>query len=272
MPFPYRLAAIDLDETLLGRDRAVSPRNAAALQRLATAGVRVVIASGRMFANTHCFCGPIGLQDPVISYNGALANWPSRHETIHHLQVPADVAREFVELAQVGGHNLNFYLDDRLYVERLTEWSDLYHSRTGSHFHPVGDLRQFQGAQPTKMIIVAAPATVSRLAGELAPRFAGRARLLVSEAEYLEILPLGVDKAMALEAVGRRLCIAPHEMLAVGDGANDVGMLRYAGLGVAVGNASPSAREAADRMTAPNYEDGVAAIIDQLFEEAGDGP
>jgi hydroxymethylpyrimidine pyrophosphatase-like HAD family hydrolase len=137
-PLPaYRLAALDLDETLLGHDRAVSPRNAAAVRLLKERGLYVVIASGRMYASTYRFAEPLGLEDPIISYNGAMASWPARGEVFHHLTIPADVAAAVARLCAEEGHHLNYYLDDRLYVRELTEWSDLYHFRTGSRCEPV---------------------------------------------------------------------------------------------------------------------------------------
>jgi Cof subfamily protein (haloacid dehalogenase superfamily) len=285
----YRLAAIDLDETLLGPDLAVSARNAAAVRLLKAKGLTVVLASGRRLSSTCQYCAPLGLADPVVCYNGALASWPARGETLHHLRLPADVAAEVVRACQARGDHLDYDLDEVLYVREWDAWSEKYHFRPGaggrgavsddpvnrraeptlpslySSIQVAGDLTRFAGREPTKLILIGPPETVSRMEAEMSARYGDRITLMVSNPEYLEFLPKGVDKALGLAAVGRRLGIAPEEMIAFGDGPNDAAMLAYAGLGIAMGNAPEAVKRAADRVTATNGEDGVAQAIEQLF-------
>src|SRR5690348_11941715 len=143
MPFPYRLAAIDLDDTLLGPDHMISARNASAVRAIASRGVHCVIASGRMHEATTRFAEQLGLDAPIISYNGAMVRRPRTGEVWQHLRAPAKPAAEIVRYCATHGHHLNYYLNDHLYVAQRGAWAEFYMSQTGSPMEVVGELRQF---------------------------------------------------------------------------------------------------------------------------------
>jgi hypothetical protein len=262
----FRLAALDLDDTLLGPDHQISPRNEAAVQRLVKAGMEVIIASGRMHASTLPFAQQLGLAGPVLSYNGALVKVSQTGEIYHHLPVPAALAAEIVEFAEENELPVNYYLDDRLRVKERTFWSDLYHSRTKSVIHEVGSLRQYDGSEPTKMIILGPPEQGKKLAEELGERYRGQLNILISNPEYLEIMHSEVSKAYGLKSIGERLGIAAQEMIAFGDSGNDIAMLEYAGLGVAMGNARPEVKAVADFIAHRNDEDGFALAVEECID------
>src|SRR5579862_656889 len=154
MPLPFKIAAIDLDGTLLGPDHLVSARNALALHALAERGVVCVLASGRMHQATVRFADQLKLDGPVISYNGAMVRDRVTGEVWLHKRTPAVPAEEIVRFCAVNGHHLNYYLDDHLYVAERTRWAEFYLSQTGSPMEVVGELGQFAGSRPTKMILI----------------------------------------------------------------------------------------------------------------------
>lgn len=259
----YRLAAVDLDETLLGPDHRISRRNYEAVQRLKEAGVQVVIASGRMHAATTSFARELGLEGPIISYNGALVKEMTSGEVYYHRPLPAEYADRIVDFANQHGYHLNYYLDDRLYVKEKTQWSDLYSSRTGSRVEPVGDLKQFSGRTPTKIILLDSPEVTGRLLKELAPQWQNVLYITITNPEYLEFMTAGVSKALGLDAISQRTGIAPEEMAAFGDSYNDIPMLQYCGLGVAMGNARDEVKRSARHVAPPHSEDGFALAVEQ---------
>jgi Cof subfamily protein (haloacid dehalogenase superfamily) len=261
----YKLAAVDLDDTLLGPDGTVSPRNAAAVRALSASGVMVVLASGRMHQDTAKYCPTLGLTGPVISYNGAMVRSADGSATYHHVPVLADLASQIVHWAQARGYSVNYYLDDTLYVRQRTPWTDLYTSRTSSVAHEVGDLTQFDGREPTKLIILESPEETDRLLAEFRSRYASSLYITKTKPEYLEFMNRGVSKGKALEALSGRLGIPSAEMVAFGDSYNDVSMLQYAGVGVAMGDGVEEARAAADYVAPPCLEDGFAAAVRHLF-------
>jgi Cof subfamily protein (haloacid dehalogenase superfamily) len=266
MNVPYRLVAVDLDETLLGPDHRIPPRNASALRGLAERGVVCVIASGRMHEATTRFARELGIDDPIISYNGAMVRIPSTRELWHHVRVPAAPAAEVIEYCAKTGRHLNYYLDDRLYVARRGPWAEFYVRQTGSPMEEVGTLEPLIGTEPTKMILIDAPEVTERLQAEFHERFGSSLYITRTNPEYLEFMNPNANKGRALELVATRLGIPQAEVAAFGDGRNDLPMIRWAGLGVAMGSARQEVRDAADRIAPPYDQDGLAVVLEELFE------
>lgn len=275
-----RLFVTDLDGTIL-IDRGVdgthsTPRLRAALGALQRAGVAVCLASGRMHESIRHIALDLGVQGPIISYNGAMVRGPHEELWAHHT-LAADLAAEVVDLAESRGLPLNYYLDGVLYARKIQPWWDLYHGRTSSPMQPVESHRGFAGSHPTKLLIYTQPATVLALRSELAPRLAGRCELMITSDEYLEFIPPGVDKGNALAELAQRMGLAPGQVAAAGDGWNDLGMLRWAGTGIAMASGREDLKAVASAVVPGPDEDGLAAWIERhlleqtLAPEAGRG-
>jgi hypothetical protein len=266
MALPYELIALDLDYTFLDAELRIGPRNRAAVRRCTELGVKVVITSGRMFRSTMRFVRELELETPAITYNGAYVKQESSGRVLLDEKLDQEVARELVDFCDREELNLNYYLDDTLYVAKITPWGELYSTRTSAPLHPVGDLRKLTDRAPTKVLIVAEPERIVQLRDELMPKYEARSYVTVSNVEYLEFMPRDADKGKALAVVADYYGIPRERTIAFGDADNDIPMIRWAGLGVAMENARPSARAAADRI-APRYdEDGVAVVLEELFE------
>jgi Cof subfamily protein (haloacid dehalogenase superfamily) len=270
-----RLFVTDLDGTIL-IDRGVdgthsTPRLRAALGALQRAGVSVCLASGRMHESIRHIAQDLGVEGPVISYNGAMVRGPHEELWAHHT-LDAGLASEIVDLAEARGLPLNYYLDGVLYARKIQPWWDLYHGRTSSPMQPVESHRGFAGSRPTKLLIYTQPVTVLALRSELAPRLAGRCELMITSDEYLEFIPPGVDKGHALAELAQRMGLAPGQVAAAGDGWNDLGMLRWAGTGIAMASGREDLKAVASDVVPGPDEDGLAAWIEQhLLARSGAG-
>jgi Cof subfamily protein (haloacid dehalogenase superfamily) len=263
--FPYRLAAIDLDETLLGADHSISTRNRIAVQSLVDRGVVCVIASGRMHEATIRYVHELELTGPVISYNGGMVrDLPSRELWLHE-RVPPDEAAEIAAFCAERGCHLNYYPDDRLYVADRGEWAELYVRQTGSPMEVVGDLGRFAGSLPTKLILIDTPEKTDDSLVHFQAWFGNRLYITKTNPNYLEFMNPSASKGAALELVAKRLGIAREAVIAFGDGHNDVPMLRWAGLGVAMGTGKEEAKRAADRIAPPFDEDGFGLAVEELL-------
>ena len=250
---PYRLAAIDLDGTLLhSQTHTVSPGNAAAVGRLRDRGVPVVFASGRQHETTAAFALELRLPEdaPIISYNGALVR-RLNGETITHRPLPADAAQIITQFCADHGHHLNYYLDDKLYVRDLTHWAKVYRARTGSVAHIV-DLSRFDGRRPTKLLLIDTPDVTDRLLAHFRDRFGDTLYITKTEDEYLEFMDTGVSKGVALAHVAALLNVPQEACVAIGDSFNDISMIRWAGLGVAMSSGRDAVKAAADRLAPPS--------------------
>lgn len=264
---PRKLIAIDLDGTLLGsQTHAVSPFNAAQVRRVAALGHCVVLASGRAYHTIAAFARHLDLSPatPLIAYNGALIRTLAG-ETLFHEPLPAGASQRIVEFCAAHGCHLNLYLDDELYVREETHWSRLYRQRTGSVPHVTHDLERFDGKRPTKLLLIDTPDVTDRLCADFQREFGDSLYITKTDDEYLEFMQAGVSKGRALAHVAERLSIARADCIAFGDSFNDIPMLEWAGLGIAVGNARPPVQAAADRAAPPADEDGVGRALEELF-------
>jgi Cof subfamily protein (haloacid dehalogenase superfamily) len=258
----YDLLALDLDDTLLRKDLSISPRCLEAVRRCRAAGVRVTLSSGRMLRSVEPFAAKLGLEVAVISYNGALiAELPSRRVMAHH-PVPAAEAEQVIDELRRARLHVNVYVDDQLYVEQLTDEARAYCARNG--VEPVErPFHELPAARMTKVLAIGPPHELTRLAPIFAASHPGL-HVTKSRPEYLEFMPAGINKGLGLADVAGFYGIERQRVAAVGDGPNDVEMLEYAGLGVAVANAPARVRAAADMVAPSNEEDGVAWVIDNV--------
>jgi len=269
---PYRLAAVDLDDTLLGPDKEISAANAAAVRRLLEDGVTVMLASGRRHENMRRFHRQLDLPHGwIVSCNGAQVKNDVSGEVLHRLTVPADLATEIMEEGGRRGVTQNFYHPDgSLYVNASTEWTALYASRTKNDPERLEDfLALLRGQSPLKIIWVIDPKDAAAALPEMQARFGDRLYITITDPEYLEFMAPGVNKATGIAVAAARLGIPKEQVVTFGDGNNDVEMLEWAGLGVSMDHARESAKRAADRVTPPGSpETGFARAVEMLFAEA----
>lgn len=263
----YRLAAIDLDGTLLhSGTHDVTPGNAAAVKLVSDGGATIVLASGRQWSTIDVFAGKIGLplDAPIIAYNGAMIRTHGG-ETWFHAPLPAAASKRIVRACAQGGYHLNYYLNDVLYVKEETHWSQLYERRTGTRAHVTGDLGSMDGREPTKLLLIDTPETTDRLSAQFQAEFGDSVYITKTDDEYLEFMQAGVSKGVALAHVAQRLGIDAARCAAFGDSYNDIPMLEWAGLAVAMGNARPQLKAVADLVAPPADEDGVGRVLASLF-------
>ena len=266
--FPYRLAAIDLDGTLLGPDKEISEQNAAAVRRLNENGAQVIIASGRRHQNSIRFQRQLQLSGPIIACQGGLIRDGESGNVIEAHFLPQSVAREIVNEAEKSGVQAIYYHLDHLYVpERNNHWIDLYESRVGERAETLPSLSQLDGRRALKIVWYGDPVVLKKIRPEIAARIDGKVDVLSTESENLEFMPRGINKAAALEKVARELGVPREQVLAFGDGENDVQMLEWAGMGVAMRHGNSAAIAAARMVSPPGPpETAFARAVDVLFE------
>lgn len=262
-----KLVAIDLDDTLLDNSRAISPRARAAIAAAVAQGVTVTVATGRMFPSALPYAQQLALDVPLITYNGALVRCGLSGETILHTPVDPATAAAVLALFRERGWYVQVYLDDVLYVRERDENARKYEEIAGITAVPVGDrLWSLEGA-PTKLLAMADPERIPEIDAAVRAACGDRVYTAASKPYYLEITNPAATKGAALAFLAGRLGIGRDQVMAIGDSVNDLDMIEYAGLGVAMGNASRQVQEAADFVTAANDADGVAAAIEEFVLE-----
>ena len=250
---PPRVIALDLDGTLLGSDGAVSPRNAAAVQACAERGLRVVIASARPPRSVGRLLPPDFPAQTWVCYNGAEV-WHAGERVIHRALAP-DAARELIACLEGYAPQASIAVecDDQLFANRPLRqpWE-----------HCVVDLRAAV-IRPISKIVFAADESADLRA--LAACLPSEYSLVVTDGGSLgHIMAPGVSKALSLAALLADWGLTLDDVIAFGDDANDLDLIAAAGTGVAMGNAIPDLKAAADLVTASNDDDGVALVLERI--------
>jgi Cof subfamily protein (haloacid dehalogenase superfamily) len=262
----FNLAAIDLDGTLLGSDHVISVGNHTAIRRVIDAGGVIVLASGRQFSTIDTFAQKLGLSldAPIIAYNGAMIRTHGG-ETWFHQPLPAVASAAIVHYCAVNGFHLNLYLNDTLFVRDDTQWSRMYQKRTGTVPQITGDLSRFDGEEPTKLLLIDTCENTDRLQAHFQAEFGDILTITKTEDEYLEFMAPNVSKGRALAETAKRLGLSADQCAAFGDSYNDISMLKWAGLGVAMENGRLELKAVADLTAPPADADGVGTILVELF-------
>jgi Cof subfamily protein (haloacid dehalogenase superfamily) len=245
--FRPQLVASDLDGTLLPPSLAIEPPIASGIAALRTAGVPFVICTGRMLRSARRVAGQLGLVDgPIVCYQGGLVADLGSGEWLRHVTIPAATAAGVVLRARDIGIHVNAYVDDELFVERDDVWARRYAEYAEVGMTVVDDLLPVVSRRPTKFVLCAEPERVDGLLPELRALWDVTLYVTRSLPHYIEICDRAVSKSSALEFLCERLGARRELTVTCGDGLNDVDMLAWAGAGVAMAEAVPEVREAAD--------------------------
>jgi Cof subfamily protein (haloacid dehalogenase superfamily) len=260
-----RCIAIDLDDTLLKSDLTVAEADCLAIRRTIAAGVKVLLASGRMARAIRPYAQLLGIDVPLIAYNGALIQTAGSGEVLYHLPVPSRLAALVIPFFQRRGIHLNAYINDQLYMDELTVWGRDYAANSQVEARPVGDLLQIlSDGSPHKLLGIGPVARIDAIHAELEGEFGARLELVKSKPYYLEILAPGVSKKNALQELTAGWGLERTEVMAIGDAPNDLTMVEWAGVGVAIGNACDLVKQKADLVVADHDHHGVAEALARL--------
>jgi hypothetical protein len=265
---PFRLAAIDLDDTLLGPDKKISRPNREALERLRAGGIRPVLASGRRHENMLRFHQELGLDGLIISSQGALVRHAETDETLHQHLMPANRALEAIRRGEAHGLSVVVYHPAANYTRLRTRYTGVYEERTASRVIDIPAWEPVLGEGVLKLLWLGPGDWIATLLPEVRSRWDGVLEVLTTDPEYLELMPREVSKAVGVEVAARHYGIAREQVLAFGDGNNDASMLQWAGLGIAMSHGRPSAHAAADRIAPPgDPETDFARAVDALIAD-----
>lgn len=263
----YRLLATDIDDTLLAPDGSLPEANRKALFELHAAGVSIVFCSGRADVSIRNIASsilPLADDEYLISFNGARVVTADSRRIVTRRYVPHEAVERIAEYSRRNGLYLQGYEGDDFLVEQEIDWTSRYAQATNTEYRVVPSLAsELTEGSPKLLIIGDHDLLESHLEGLAAA--AGEVRMVFSKPHYLEIVAGGVDKGSALTALASTLAIPIEETLAVGDAANDVEMLRAAGLGVAVANAREEARAAANVVLDSDSASGAMEEIARRF-------
>ena len=268
VPLSYRLLATDIDLTLTRTDRTVSERTAGCIRRAFRRGAYVTLCTGRLPRSAEPYRGLITGSVPLILGNGAILQDALTGRTDYERLMPPEDARSVMAWGAGRGEGMFVWTRSGLYADRTGPAFDSYGRLV--HVPPVlmRDFSEPIGQGVYKVMIIGEPARIAEDLREALSCPPGRVTAFTSDAGALEIVPEGVDKGTGLQKAAELLGIPREQVIAVGDGMNDVPMLRWAGLGCAMANAAPEVRAEADVIAPSCDEDGLAWVLEKyLLEE-----
>jgi Cof subfamily protein (haloacid dehalogenase superfamily) len=215
-----------------------------------------------MFRSVRRYALDVGLDDPVVCYQGAVVAEPQSGQWLRHVPIPLELARETIGAVNSEGFGLNCYVDDELYVAEITPEARRYADFQHLELHPVGDLLVWLHAPPTKLVVIDDPEVLDGLEARMKSRFDRLLYISKSLPYFLEFASPDVTKGSGLAFLAEHLGFSAEETVAFGDGENDVELLEWAGYGVAVENAHERVKQIADFVCPGVVEEGVAQVLE----------
>ena len=243
----YKLLVLDLDGTLTNSKKVITEHTRTTLIEAQKRGLKIVLASGRPTYGVVPLANQLELdkyEGYILSYNGGeIIDWKTGEMMYKNLLDP-----EVLPYLYQCAKDNNF--EALLNVMKIKKVDNFLKAIN----HPIA-----------KCLIVGDPTRLAVLEKEMYDHLKDRMGVFRSEPYFLELVPKGIDKARSLSVLLKEINMKKEEMIAVGDGFNDLSMIQYAGLGVAMANAQPVVRENADYITLSNDEDGVATVVEKFI-------
>jgi len=268
----YEVIALDMDGTLTNSQKVITETTRKALIKIQESGKRVVICTGRPEYSVLPFAKELEMDRHsgfIITFNGSRILNVETEEVVYNLPfdqellIPiCEMVRKYpdTDILSYFGPNLLSGIQPNQYSEHES-WSNqmpILHAKdfpNAEKYAPLNCL--FAGGEPEVLF---------QLQKDIEETFGDQLYLYRSEPFFLEIMPPGVDKAFALEKLMEHLNLSVESLICVGDGYNDVSMMKYAGLGVAMDNAHPGVKEHADYITKSNDEDGIVDVLEKFMK------
>ena len=261
----YKLIALDVDGTIRSREHPVSRHTREAVTRVREAGADVTLATGRTYLSAINASADLELTMPIATFQGAHVANPKTGEVLWHVPLTsAMTCTALSTLADRTEFDVMGYLGDDVFVVEMSEWARDYGERNTIPIRVV-DAGTLESSPMTRLVVRGDDDDIELLETELKSLFAGQMYVTRSLSYFCEILHPGGGKEKALEWICSQIGVSNDETVAFGNGYNDVEMLRWAGLSVAVGDAVQEVLDVADVIAPAMEDDGVARVLDDLL-------
>lgn len=261
---PIALVALDLDGTLLQRDGRVPARNAAAIAAALAQGVQVILATGKTRFSALGVIDELALDGPGVFSQGLII-YDGAGTILREVTLDRGLAEEVLGYAEREGLPHSIYTREGLFAPQADKYRELISSKYGERLpQVVGPLTECLDVLDVNKILIGDPAEDGSRRQMLVERFGSRLTVTQAVPEYVELFAPQASKGAGLLWLLRHLGVDAQAVLAVGDGDNDLEMLELAGVGVAVGNARPGVKAAADFVVSDHEDGGVAEALERF--------
>ena len=261
----YKMIASDLDGTLLNNKKEITPHTLEIIHRAISKGLIFVISTGRATQGMEMYQSVLNLDTPAITYNGAVISHTRTKEVLFEQGLLREDARRLLQMGKERGTTMCIWSKGQLYGNVLNERIYDYKKLSGVEPLLMESEEELLDQGITKILWYDTESNIQLFRKDMEHTTFDHVTTCLSTPVFLEFFHNNVSKALSLDRIANMYGISPSEILAVGDAENDLSMLEYAGLGVAMANADREVKEKADYIAASNEEDGVAGLIEQFF-------
>jgi len=270
----YKMIVTDMDYTLLNKDKNISERNKNALKAAMDMGVHVVVATGRIYTSALYYAKLLGISTPIIASNGAIIREEHTDNTMYQCLLPDAAINEMIRLTRQTGLYCHLFSRDTIYTEKLinvstryTEWNKFLEAKDQVKIKLLDsfeNMNEYEKSEIFKTVVVDNDESKLKYLREEMEK-TGLVTVSRSLSDNIEVMNKEVSKGNAVAKLAEIFNIGRSEIITIGDNENDISMIEYAGLGVAMGNAEQCVKDKADYVTTDYMEDGVGQVIEKFI-------
>lgn len=264
----YKLIALDMDGTLLNEEKKVTQRTKEAISAARDKGVTVVLATGRPIEGVHRYLEELdmlGENDYVLSYNGSLVQKTKNKEIISKVTLKGTDATYLYKLSKELGVNIHSFSENEGLITPITnKYTEVEADINGIQFKEFNFENIDAQDVMIKIMMIDEPEVLQKAVDKLPKEIYDKYTVVRSAPFFLEFLNKKANKGTGVELLAKHLGVKVDEIIAMGDAGNDLHMIEYAGLGVAMENAFEEVKKAANYITDSNENDGVAKVIEKF--------
>lgn len=260
----YKLIAIDMDGTLLQPDHTISQATKTAILQAQSKGIKIVLASGRPLEGLTRYLEELNMlseQDYVLGFNGSIVQNTKTKAIIRKNILKGKDLKQLYDISQTLGVNIHAFSTEGCITPKMNKYSELEGSINGIPIITMDYSQIDEQEDIIKIMMIDEPEILDEAIKKLPQDLYNQYKIVKSAPFFLEFLNTNADKAEGVKALAEHLGIYQNEIICIGDAENDLDMIKFAGLGVAMGNAFDEVKQVADYITKTNREDGVAYAI-----------
>ena len=270
----FKLVVSDMDGTLLNSSGNVSERTKSALKRCLDKDVHVAIATGRIYTSAKVYAKYLDIVTPVIACNGAIVKDLHDNRIIYGSSIEPQYCFKVFDLCKEHDLYFHFYTEDIFYTQRIAyssmkyfEWNKTINEEEQINIQIIDDPYELVSHFDEEVYKIQINSDDMELLNKVRMILEGMEEFQISKSWHnnIEIMNKGVSKGNAVMHLAQSLGVKQEEVICLGDNENDISMLNYAGLGVAMGNAEDIVKQSANHVTQTNDEDGVAEVLERFI-------
>ena len=264
-----KVLVLDIDGTLTNSEKKISDKTRQAIIDVMSRGHKVILASGRPTPGMIEYAKILELEKYggyLLSFNGGKIIDCKTGEILFQKTLPSSVVPQLYHFAEKNDCGLVTYLgDDIISARRMDPYLEIESKINGMPIKIVDNFIEYAEYDMNKCLMTANPELAEKYVEELNEKYHTILSVYRSEPFFIEIMPKNVDKATSLDRMLDSIGLTAEDAICCGDGFNDMTMIKFAGVGVAMGNAQPAVKEAADFITTTNDQDGIVKVIKEFI-------